>query len=151
MNQEEDSKSLAQEIVNWGTSKKAEDVVVLDVRGLSDVTDYFVLLSGITQIQVQAISDAILDGSVEVKNKPLHVEGRELGRWVLIDFVDVVVHVMQPEARSYYSIERLWGDAPILRYDENGEVVEATGDESEEPGDGSEGPGDGSEGQESQA
>jgi ribosome-associated protein len=119
----DDSKSLVQDIVDWGLSKKAEDVVVLDVRGLSDVTDYFVLLNGSTQIQVQAIADAILDGATASRRKPLHVEGRDLGRWVLLDFVDVVTHVMQPEARSFYSIERLWGDAPILRFDENGELV----------------------------
>lgn len=115
-----DSRSLAQDIVDWGLSKKAEEVAVLDVRGLSDVTDWFVILSGSTQIQVQAISDAILDGAVATRRKPLHVEGRDLGRWVLIDFVDVVAHVMQPEARSFYSIERLWGDAPIEHYDETG-------------------------------
>jgi len=136
MNQS-DSRSLAQDIVDWGLSKKAEDVAVLDVHGLSDVTDYFVLLSGTTQIQVQAIADAILDGAVETRRKPLHVEGRDLGRWVLLDFVDVVVHVMQPEARTFYSIERLWGDAPIQRYDEEGQPV------GESP--------EGSGGQESQA
>jgi ribosome-associated protein len=126
----DDSRGLAQEIIEWGLSKKAEDVVLLDVHGLSDVTDYFVLFTGSTQIQVQAIADAILDGAVASRRKPLHVEGRDLGRWALLDFVDVVVHVMQPEARSFYSLERLWGDAPIERFDENGELVTGSGNGS---------------------
>ena len=117
------SRQLAGLVVDWGLSKKAEDVMLLDVRGLSDVTDYFVLMSGSSQIHVQAITDAIFDGAIDTGNKPLHVEGRDLGRWVLLDFVDVVVHVMQDDARRYYSLERLWGDAALTRFDETGEEV----------------------------
>lgn len=116
----EQSHKLARAIVEWGLSKKAEDVVLLDVSELSDVTDYFVLLSGGSQLQVQTIANAILDGAHSRGEKPLHVEGKDVGTWVLIDFFDVVAHVMQPRARSYYALERLWGDAPITRFDENG-------------------------------
>ena len=116
----EQSHELARAIVEWGLAKKAEDVVVLDVSELSDVTDYFVLLSGGSQLQVKTIAEAILDGAVERGEKPLHVEGRELGSWVLIDFFDVVAHVMQPRTRNYYALERLWGDAPLTRFDDEG-------------------------------
>ncbi len=116
----EQSHELARAIVEWGLAKKAEDVVVLDVSELSDVTDYFVLLSGGSQSQVQTIAEAILDAAVKWGEKPLHVEGRELGSWILIDFFDVVAHVMQPRIRNYYSLERLWGDAPLTRFDEEG-------------------------------
>ncbi len=120
---ESESRQLAAMIIDWGLSKKAEDIVLLDVRGLSDVTDYFVLMTGSSQIHVHAITDAILDGSIEAGNKPLHVEGRDLGRWVLIDFVDVVTHVMQEDARRFYALERLWGDASFTRFDESGAEV----------------------------
>ena len=116
----EQSHELARAIVEWGLAKKAEDVVVLDVSELSDITDYFVLLSGSSPLQVKTIAEAILDGATERGEKPLHVEGRELGSWVLIDFFDVVAHVMQPRARSYYALERLWGDAPLTRFDDEG-------------------------------
>jgi ribosome-associated protein len=116
----EQSHELARAIVEWALAKKAEDVVVLDVSELSDVTDYFVLLSGSSQSQVQTIAEAILDAAVKWGEKPLHVEGRELGSWILIDFFDVVAHVMQPRTRNYYSLERLWGDAPLTRFDEEG-------------------------------
>ncbi len=118
-----ESRQLAASVIDWGLSKKAEDVVLLDVRGLSDVTDYFVLMTGGSQIHVHAITDVILDGAAGTRNKPLHVEGRDLGRWVLIDFVDVVVHVMQEDARRFYALERLWGDATLTRFDPSGEEI----------------------------
>jgi len=119
----DDSRSLARAVVRWGLSKKAEDALLLDVEKLSDVTDCFVLLTGSSPLQVQAIADAVLDGAREGGRKPLHQEGRDLGRWVLIDYVDVVVHVMLPELRRYYGLERLWGDAPQMRFDEEGETL----------------------------
>ena len=121
-----ESRSLAQKVVEWALEKKAEDIVLLDLAGISDVTDYFLLMSGSSTIQIQAITDAIVDRVNGTDREPLHMEGREPGRWVLIDFVDLVVHIMMPEARGFYSLERLWGDAPLTRFDESGQAVHAS-------------------------
>jgi len=91
--------------------KKAADVVVLEVGDLTVVTDYFVIASGANPIQVKAIVDHVLEELEARGFKPLGVEGYTDGRWVLLDFGDVVVHVMNPEQRDYYGLERLWGDA----------------------------------------
>jgi ribosome-associated protein len=120
---ETDSSTFAAQVIEWGLSKKAEDPVLLDLREIFDVTDCFVVLTGSSELQVRAIVDAILDGALEQKDKPNHVEGREGGRWVLLDFVHVVVHVMLPEMRMRYGLERLWGDAPMTRYDEMGKAL----------------------------
>lgn len=92
--------------------RKAHDVTVLDLRGISSATDYFVLASGNSDVQVKAIADHVLEelkkGGVRVE----HVEGQQGGRWVLLDYIDFVVHVFHPHARAFYQLENLWGDAP---------------------------------------
>lgn len=99
-------------IVEAALDKKAEDVLVLDLRGLCDFTDYFVICHGSTSRQVLAIADAIEERiREEDRRKPKHVEGRRVADWVLMDFIDVVVHVFQDEKREFYGLERLWGDA----------------------------------------
>lgn len=120
---ETDSPTLAAQIIEWGLSKKAEDPVLIDLRGLFDVTDCFVVLTGGSELQVQAIVDAIVEGAAEAGEKPNHVEGQTSGHWVLIDFVHVVVHVMLPEIRFRYALERLWGDAPLIQFDEAGKPI----------------------------
>ena len=92
-------------------SKKALDMVGLDLSGLSGVADYFLICSGSSEPQVKAIAEAVEDQLRERGAKPWHVEGREFRRWVLLDFVDVVVHVFHEKTREYYLLERLWGDA----------------------------------------
>lgn len=119
MNQN-DSQQLVNRAVHWALSKKAEDVRVMDLRGLLDVTDWFVVATGFSEVQVQAIGDAIVDGAHAEKLDVSHVEGREAGRWMLIDFIDVVVHVMLPEERDRYRLDRLWGDSALYAYDETG-------------------------------
>ena len=97
------------------TDKKAEDVTILDLRGLSDVTDAFVICHGSTERQTAAIADAVEQRLREVHGRrPGHVEGKRSGEWILMDYLDFVVHVFTPETRSYYGLERLWGDAPRL-------------------------------------
>lgn len=91
--------------------KKAEDLVVLHVAGITPVTDYMVICSGRNPLQVQAIAEHILETMRAAGLRPLNVEGLREGRWVLLDYGDVVVHVFNPEARAYYALERLWGDA----------------------------------------
>ncbi|MCJ7630365.1 MAG: ribosome silencing factor [Gemmatimonadales bacterium] len=92
--------------------RKAEDVVALDLRGISSATDYFVIATGNSDVQVRAIAENIMEGLAKDGHRPLHVEGLDRARWVLLDFVDFVVHVFHPLARGFYQLELLWGDAP---------------------------------------
>jgi ribosome-associated protein len=94
--------------------KKAEDVVVLDLRQSADFTDFFVLVSGTNQRQLVAIVDAILETLRAEGRRPTHVEGYPRGEWMLLDFVDFVVHVFTPRTRTFYDLERLWGGARRL-------------------------------------
>jgi ribosome-associated protein len=94
---------------------KAEDVVALDLRGLSDVTDTFVICHGTSNRQVAAIAENIERRlSVEARRKPTHIEGLRQSEWVLLDYFDFVVHVFLDEKREFYRLERLWGDAPSV-------------------------------------
>jgi ribosome-associated protein len=92
--------------------RKALDVVALDLRGISTATDAFLLASGTSDIQVRAVAEHIVDELKKEGVRPDHVEGMEGGRWVLIDYIDFIVHVFHPQARDFYQLENLWGDAP---------------------------------------
>ncbi|MBZ0113630.1 MAG: ribosome silencing factor [Thermoanaerobaculia bacterium] len=91
--------------------RKAEDVKVLDLVGLTQVADYFVLCSGANPRQVQAISDAVERKLRDLKVRPRHIEGYRRGRWILLDYLDFVLHVFHQEERTFYSLDRLWSDA----------------------------------------
>ena len=92
--------------------RKAFEVSVLDLTGISTATDHFVIASGNSDVQVKAIADHVVDELKKDGVRPQHVEGMSSGRWVLIDYVDFVVHVFHPQARAFYQLENLWGDAP---------------------------------------
>jgi ribosome-associated protein len=92
--------------------RKAADVVALDLASISGATDYFLLASGRSDVQVKAIADNIVEQLKNEEIRPEHVEGLQGGRWVLIDYIDFVVHVFHEEARHFYQLEALWGDAP---------------------------------------
>jgi len=94
--------------------RKAQDVVVLDLTGISSATDYFLLATGSSDVQVKAIAEHILEELKKSGDRPEHVEGMAGGRWVLLDYIDYVVHVFHPQARDFYQLESLWGDAPRL-------------------------------------
>jgi ribosome-associated protein len=94
--------------------RKAQDVLILDLRGISSATDFFVIATGTSDIQVKAVSEHVIEESKKEGQRPAHVEGLRTGRWVLLDFIDFVVHVFHPEAREFYQLETLWGDAPML-------------------------------------
>ena len=104
---------LLKQIVNLAQEKKAVQLVAMDVRGLSSITDYFVICSGDSEPQVKAIADNIRKGTPK---KPNHLEGYENLNWVLMDYFDVVVHVFGKNDRDYYNIEKLWADAPITDF-----------------------------------
>ena len=95
-------------------SKRAADVMVLEIGRFTPVTDYFVIGSAETGVQIRAISDAVEEAMSEAGARLLAREGHARARWVLLDFGTVVVHVFGPEARALYGLERLWADAPIL-------------------------------------
>ena len=95
--------------------RKALDLVVIDLRGISDTADYFVLCSGTSEPHIRSLTDDLVDQLRGQGQRPWHVEGRQSLRWVLVDFVDVVVHIFGREAREFYGLERLWGDAPATR------------------------------------
>jgi ribosome-associated protein len=101
-----------QEAVRAAFAKKAERVVVLDLRQGTAFTDFFVVCSGQNARQVKAIVDAVEDGlKKHCEQKPLHVEGYGESEWVLLDYFDFVVHVFTPDSREFYALERLWGSA----------------------------------------
>ena len=92
-------------------AKKARDLVALDLRELGAVCDYFLLCSASSEVQVKAVTDHIEETLREEGLRPWHIEGREGRRWVLLDYVEVVVHVFHERTREYYLLDRLWGDA----------------------------------------
>jgi ribosome-associated protein len=93
--------------------RKATDVTLLDLRGISSATDFFLLATGRSDVHVTAIADHMIDELKREGVRPAGVEGLRGGRWVLVDYVDFIVHVFHPAAREFYQLERLWGDAPL--------------------------------------
>lgn len=102
--------SLAKRIAELTLSKKAQDVVIMDLRGLTSIADFFVVCSADSEVQVRAIADAVEEGMDKKGSVPWH---RESGspNWVLLDYVDVVLHVFHRNTRPFYNLEKLWGDA----------------------------------------
>jgi ribosome-associated protein len=107
-----DTDSRARDAVSAALDRKAQDLRVLHLGQVTDFTDYFLICSGTSDRQVQAIADAIQERLRAEKVRPLHVEGYNRAQWVLLDYGDLVVHVFQEEPRRFYALERLWGDAP---------------------------------------
>lgn len=105
---------LLRRVVGAVDDLKANRIQVLDLRPVSDATDYFVIASGTSEGHVRGIADRVVGDLGRHGVRPHHVEGVSGGRWVLLDFVDLVVHVFHPEARAFYRLERLWDDAPVI-------------------------------------
>ncbi len=111
-----DSKKLAQLCWEYADNKKAENLVILDVRELSSVTDYFVICAGSSEPHLRAISDEVADRlRTEHKLRPRAVDGSVQTAWVVLDYFDVIVHVMRPDVREKYDLESLWSDAPRVK------------------------------------
>lgn len=112
---------LAAAAANEAVERKGSDVVLLDLRGLTSATDWFVIASGESDVQVRSIAERIEERLAEdLDARPWHVEGLKQTHWVLLDYVDFVVHVFHHEARSFYDLERLWADAPVERFGTDG-------------------------------
>ena len=111
-----DSKKLALKCRELADNKKAEDVLVLDVRTISSITDYFVIASGTSEPHLRAISEEITDELREGHDiSPRAMDGTIQNGWIVLDFFDVIVHVMRADVRERYDLESLWGDAPRLK------------------------------------
>jgi len=110
--------------VNASIKKKAKGLIILNVKELSSFADYFIICSGTSDRQVQAIAASIQEILKEHGILPLGIEGERLGKWVLIDYEDVIIHVFYEPVREFYDIERLWSDAPCMKLSD--EVTELT-------------------------
>ena len=111
-----DSRKLARLCRDFADNRKAENIVILDVRKLSSVTDYFVIVSGTSEPHLRAIVDEITDQLREEHGlRPVRTDGTIHGAWVVLDYFDVIVHVMRQDARDRYDLESLWGDAKRVK------------------------------------
>jgi ribosome-associated protein len=109
------TRTILDAIIEKALEKKASDLIVLNVKSLTSITDYFLICSASTEPQIKAICDNIRKGT---PHKPFHIEGYEKLSWVLLDYIDIIVHVFKTEERKYYNIEKLWADAPKKEYND---------------------------------
>ena len=109
-----------QAVVNALETHKAADIVVLDLRNLTGATDFFIVASGASDTHVRALGERVLAALSADGRRPHHTEGLSEGRWVLLDYVDFVVHVFHPTLRQFYQLERLWGEAPSAMIESHG-------------------------------
>ena len=111
-NNSDDVEKNVEHITNLIMEKKGEDIVILDLRKITSVADFFIIATGNSNVHVRAIAEEIREKmKKENKTIPWHVEGLKAQRWILIDYVDIVVHIFDYDSRLYYSIEKLWEDA----------------------------------------
>jgi ribosome-associated protein len=109
-----DVTTLARRAAAICADHKANDVVLLDLHGVTDMTDYFIVASGTSDTHVRSVAEHVVQALAKDGVRVQSVEGLAQGRWVLLDYVDFVVHVFHPSLRAFYQLERLWGDAPAL-------------------------------------
>ncbi|MEE8210428.1 MAG: ribosome silencing factor [Acidiferrobacterales bacterium] len=105
------TESLLQLVQDALVDAKGQDIRMLDVRKITDITDYMLIVNGTSNRHIVSMSEKVIERAREHGRKPIGVEGQDLGDWVLIDFGDVVVHLMRPQTREFYSLEKLWGGA----------------------------------------
>jgi ribosome-associated protein len=110
------SSDLAEQIAQLSLDMKGDQILSLDVRKLTSITDYFIICSADTDIQVKGIADSIRKNT---DHKPIRIEGHEQLNWVLLDYIDVIVHIFRTTERNYYQIEKLWADAPTIEYSDD--------------------------------
>ena len=109
------SRALSRKVAGYLLDKQAEEIIILDLRKLTTLADYFIIATGSVDVHIKAIVDHVQRSLAGLKEpvKPYQVEGYQNLRWVLMDYGDVVIHVFHPEARAFYQLEKLWGDAPV--------------------------------------
>jgi len=113
------SRDLAVKAADAALKKKALDVTILDLSGLTVIADYFVICSGESTTQVKAVAQFIEETFAREHLKPLGVEGAAHSHWILLDYGDVIIHVFEKETRAYYNLEKLWMDAKVIELDED--------------------------------
>lgn len=113
-----DSQQMLEIAVKAADSKRAEDIMVLEVKEISLLADYFVICSGNSERQINAIVEEIIEKEEEQAVEVKRVEGKDGGKWVLIDLGDVIIHVFHATERSFYNLEKLWSDAPLVSINE---------------------------------
>lgn len=142
----DDARSLALVAAQAAADKKAQDLVLLDVSDQLVITDCFVIASAPNERQVESIVEAVEEKLRKAGTKRVRREGEREGRWVLLDFVDVVVHVQHVDERAFYGLERLWKDCPRIEFEDSGLPAEDDGDREDggepDPADESEGTGE---------
>ena len=110
---DQSSLSLARAAGRLALSKKGFDVRILKLASISSICDYFVIVSGEADVHVKAIANGISDELMKEGVKPYHREGLDKGSWVLLDYIDIVIHIFLEPTRQFYALEKLWGDAPV--------------------------------------
>ena len=110
------STDLADTIAQLAIDKKADKVIGVNLKGLNSIADHFIICSADTDVQIKAIADGIRKNTT---NKPLRIEGYEKMNWIILDYIDVVVHIFKTFERDYYNLEKLWGDAKITKYEDD--------------------------------
>ena len=113
------SKDLAIQAAKAALEKKALDVIILDLSGLTVIADYFVICSGESTTQVKAVAEFVEQAFANKRVKPLGIEGAAHSHWILLDYADVIIHVFEKETRAYYNLEKLWMDAKVVEIDED--------------------------------
>ncbi|MFI5211531.1 MAG: ribosome silencing factor [Ignavibacteria bacterium] len=128
-----DSEKLALKLAELALTKKAEEIRILDLRGLTTIADFFVICTANSEPQVKAVADEVLVGSKKIGEAIWHKEGLNMKSWVLLDYVDVVVHIFLRDTRQFYSLEKLWGDAKITEVSDEPVKPKAKPKVSEKP------------------
>ena len=108
------SQELLETVVKAADDKRAEDIVALDVQEISLLADYFVIMHGNNERQVNAIAESVIKAAEKIGYSVKNVEGKSSSKWVLVDLGDVIVHIFNPSERSFYNLEKLWSDAPLV-------------------------------------
>jgi ribosome-associated protein len=108
--------AIAKLAAGFAAEKNGENILILDLRGLTNICEFFVTVSAMSNTRMRAIADAVEDGLFSHGIRPFHVEGRNNSSWTLLDFSDVIVHIFHKDLRDFYALERLWADAPIEKF-----------------------------------
>ena len=114
------TENCVEQIIYHIMEKKGEDIVIIDLRGITSISDFFIITTGSSNVHLKAIADEIYEKLKKEQNIiPWHVEGYAAQKWILLDYVDIVVHIFDTNTRLYYSLEKLWDDAKIRRVETN--------------------------------